>query len=72
MLMPAAYAMERPHKLVVGGPAAGTVACAHFGSFLEQDDLLCADVGGTSCDISVVLGGRPWVNDTFELEWTSW
>ena len=69
MLMPASYAMERPHKLVVGGPAAGTVASAHFGSFLDKQNLLCADVGGTSCDISVVLNGRPWVNDTFELEW---
>ena len=69
MLMPASYAMERPHKLVVGGPAAGTVACAHFGSFLDKANLLCADVGGTSCDISVVLNGRPWVNDTFEVEW---
>ncbi|HEY6533475.1 MAG TPA: hydantoinase/oxoprolinase family protein [Acidimicrobiales bacterium] len=69
MLMPAAYAMERPHKLVVGGPAAGTVACAHFGSHLDLSDVLCADVGGTSCDISLVLDGRPWVNDTFELEW---
>ena len=52
MLMPAAYAMERPHKLVVGGPAAGTVACAHFGSTSTRTNLLCADVGGTSCDIS--------------------
>lgn len=69
MLLPASYAMERPHKLVVGGPAAGTVATAHFGSLLGLDNLLCADVGGTSCDISVVLNGRPWVNDTFELEW---
>jgi N-methylhydantoinase A len=69
MLMPASYAMERPHKLVVGGPAAGTVASAHFGTFLGKGNLLCADVGGTSCDISVVLDGRPWVNDTFELEW---
>ena len=58
MLMPASYAMERPHKLVVGGPAAGTVASAHFGSFIDKQNLLCADVGGTSCDISVVLNGR--------------
>jgi N-methylhydantoinase A len=69
MLLPASYAMERPHKLVVGGPAAGTVACAHFGVSLGKGNLLCADVGGTSCDISVVLNGRPWANDTFELEW---
>jgi N-methylhydantoinase A len=69
MLMPASYAMERPHRLVVGGPAAGTVASAHFGTFIGKTNLLCADVGGTSCDISVVLDGRPWVNDTFELEW---
>jgi N-methylhydantoinase A len=69
MLMPASYAMQRPHKLVVGGPAAGTVASAHFGAHIDLRDILCADVGGTSCDISLVLNGRPWANDTFELEW---
>jgi N-methylhydantoinase A len=69
MLMPASYAMERPHKLIVGGPAAGTVASAHFGTFLGRENLLCADVGGTSCDISLVLDGRPWVSDAFEVEW---
>jgi N-methylhydantoinase A len=69
MLMPASYAMQRPYRLVVGGPAAGTVAGAHFGSFIDESDLLCADVGGTSCDISLVLNGQPWVNDAFELEW---
>lgn len=68
MLMPASYAMERPYRLVVGGPAAGTVASAHFGSIIGKDNLLCADVGGTSCDITVVLDGQPWVNDSFELE----
>jgi N-methylhydantoinase A len=69
MLMPYAYAMAKPHRLVVGGPAGGTVASAHFGSFIQKPNLLCADVGGTSCDISVVRDGRPWVNDAFELEW---
>jgi N-methylhydantoinase A len=69
MLMPASYAIERPYRLVVGGPAAGTVASAHFGSVIGKANLLCGDVGGTSCDISVVLGGQPWVNTTFEVEW---
>jgi len=69
MLMPASYAMERPHRLVVGGPAAGAVAGAHFGSFIGKPNLLCADVGGTSCDISVVLGGDLWMSDLVELEW---
>ena len=67
-LMPADYAMERPYRLVVGGPAAGTVSSAHLGQLLGDGDLLCVDVGGTSTDISVVIDGRPWVNSTFELE----
>jgi N-methylhydantoinase A len=44
------------------------VASAHFGSLIGESHLLCADVGGTSCDISVVSGGEPFVNTTFELE----
>ncbi|HEY2427498.1 MAG TPA: hydantoinase/oxoprolinase family protein, partial [Acidimicrobiales bacterium] len=35
---------------------------------IGDERLICADVGGTSCDISVVIDGRPWVNTTFELE----
>ena len=67
-LMPAAYAMEQPYRLVMGGPAAGTVSSAHFGHLIGEENLLCADVGGTSTDISVILGGKPWANSVFELE----
>jgi N-methylhydantoinase A len=67
-LMPADYAMERPFKLIVGGPAAGTAASAHFGEAIGDGDLLCADVGGTSCDISVISAGRSWSNTIFEVE----
>ncbi len=67
-LMPADYAMEQPYRLVVGGPAAGTVSSAHFGRLIGDENLLCADVGGTSVDISVVIDGKPWSNTTFELE----
>ena len=67
-LLPADYAMERPYQLVMGGPAGGTVSAAHFGQLIADPNLLCADVGGTSCDISVVVDGEPWSSPTFELE----
>ncbi len=68
MLMPHAYAMRRPYRLIVGGPAAGAVASAHFGATIDDGDLICADVGGTSTDISVVIKGKPFENTAFELE----
>ncbi|MFC4000105.1 hydantoinase/oxoprolinase family protein [Prauserella oleivorans] len=61
-------AMEHPFRVVFAGPAAGTVSSAHFGSMIGAKNLLCADVGGTSCDISMVTDGDPFVNTTFELE----
>ncbi|MDI2031763.1 hydantoinase/oxoprolinase family protein [Saccharopolyspora sp. TS4A08] len=67
-LVPSQRAMEQPFRIVFSGPAAGTVASAHFGSLIGESNLLCADIGGTSCDISVVTDGEPFVNTSFELE----
>jgi N-methylhydantoinase A len=68
-LVPAQTAMRAPYRIVFAGPAAGTVAGAHFGGLIGAANLLCADVGGTSCDISLVTDGRPYVETTFELEY---
>ena len=62
------HAMAAPFRVVFSGPAAGTVSAAHFGERIGADNLICADVGGTSCDISIVTDGQPTVNTTFELE----
>jgi N-methylhydantoinase A len=67
-LLAADVAMQRPFEIVFAGPAAGTVASAHFGSLIGRGNLLCADIGGTTCDISMVTNGKPFVNTTFELE----
>lgn len=61
-------AMKHPFRIVFAGPAAGTVSSAHLGKLIDEPNLLCADVGGTSCDISMVSDGAPFVNTTFELE----
>ena len=67
-LLPWAEALEHPYRIVFAGPAAGTVSCTHLGQALGDRQLVCCDVGGTSTDVSLVLHGRPFVNDTFELE----
>lgn len=68
MLVDSEYAMEAPFKIVFAGPAAGTVSGAHLGEVIGDRNLLCADVGGTSCDISVVIEGEPFVQTEFEIE----
>ena len=60
--------MERPFEIVFAGPAGGTIASAHFGGLINTGNLLCADIGGTSCDISLISDFKPYVNTTFELE----
>ncbi|MGE3773203.1 MAG: hydantoinase/oxoprolinase family protein, partial [Gammaproteobacteria bacterium] len=67
-LVPSEVAMESPFRVVFAGPAGGTVGSAHFGALIDEPNQLCADVGGTSCDISVVTAGKPFVNTMFELE----
>ena len=67
-LVPGHRVMEQPFRIVFSGPAAGTVGCAHFGAMIGEENLLCVDVGGTSCDMSLVTRGEPFVNTTFELE----
>lgn len=67
-LLNADIAMEQPFEIVFAGPAAGTMASAHFGKLIDRGNLLCVDLGGTSCDISMVSGGDPYVNTTFLLE----
>ncbi len=67
-LVPSDVAMESPFRIVFAGPAGGTVGSAHFGELIGEHNLICADIGGTSCDISLVTEGKPFVNTMFELE----
>jgi N-methylhydantoinase A/oxoprolinase/acetone carboxylase beta subunit len=43
---------------VLSGPAGGAAAAALLSARLKEPDLLCFDMGGTSCDVCVVEGGR--------------
>ncbi|MBA2348283.1 MAG: hydantoinase/oxoprolinase family protein, partial [Solirubrobacterales bacterium] len=43
---------------VLSGPAGGAAAAALIAEASGEPDLLCFDMGGTSCDVCVVEGGR--------------
>jgi len=51
-------AAERGATTVLSGPAGGAAAAAIVARATDQPDLLCFDMGGTSCDVLVVDGGR--------------
>ncbi|MDR5698691.1 hydantoinase/oxoprolinase family protein [Agromyces aerolatus] len=67
-LLPWQEALERPFRILFAGPAAGTVSSGHLGAAIGRANLLCADVGGTSTDVSIIVDGRPFVQNTFEIE----
>lgn len=67
-LLPWEEALDRPFRILFAGPAAGTISSAHLGSAIGRSNLLCADVGGTSTDVSMIQNGRPFVQTTFEIE----
>jgi N-methylhydantoinase A len=52
------YIEGAPVRVLASGPAGGVVGSAHVGKAKGCHDLLCVDMGGTSYDMSLVLGGE--------------
>jgi N-methylhydantoinase A/oxoprolinase/acetone carboxylase beta subunit/N-methylhydantoinase B/oxoprolinase/acetone carboxylase alpha subunit len=51
-------AAEQPARLLLSGPSGGALAAERLAGLLDRPDLVAVDMGGTSYDVSVVLGGR--------------
>ena len=51
------YIAGSPIRVLASGPAGGVIGSAHVGGAKGHPNLLCVDMGGTSYDMSVVLGG---------------
>jgi N-methylhydantoinase A len=69
-LMTVATAREKPVHTVLSGPAGGVVASAHVAALSGFTDIITLDMGGTSTDISLVLGGMPQVTREASLAGT--
>ena len=51
-------AVARPVSLLLSGPAAGVVGAKLAGSRSGAADLITMDIGGTTCDVSLIREGR--------------
>jgi N-methylhydantoinase A len=54
-------AVARPFETILSGPVAGAEGAAELARSLGIDDLITADVGGTSFDTCLITDGRPSV-----------
>jgi N-methylhydantoinase A len=62
-------AAQKPIATLSSGPAAGAIAAARVGAQEGLGDIVTFDVGGTSTDVSLVHGGRPFVTHQKHVEW---
>ena len=62
-------AAAAPINMVVSGPTGGVIASRHVAELLGIDHLVTLDMGGTSTDVSTVLGGKESFTTDFEIEW---
>lgn len=58
-VMSAADAIREPVKTIDSGPAAGLVGCQYLSERLGHDNIIAADMGGTSFDIGLLTDGDP-------------
>jgi N-methylhydantoinase A len=56
-LASAAHAGDHAALTVLSGPAGGAAGAAWAAQAAGEQDALCFDMGGTSCDVCVILGG---------------
>lgn len=67
-LIPWREAITAPHRILFAGPAAGAAACCGLGAAIGDGNLIGCDVGGTSTDVTVIVNGAPFINDSFQIE----
>ena len=67
--MRAEAAAENPIQTAQSGPAGGMLAAAAFGVQAGEPDLLTLDMGGTSADVAIVIGGQQKHTTEYEIEW---
>jgi N-methylhydantoinase A/acetone carboxylase, beta subunit len=61
-IITASAARETPVNTLLSGPAAGVQGATYIAGLSDVSDIITMDMGGTSCDVSLVRDGTPTVS----------
>jgi N-methylhydantoinase A len=65
----AVEARERPAHLLLSGIAGGAIGGAAFARMADADRAIMVDMGGTSCDVCLIVDGEPLYSSDYEIEY---
>ena len=60
---------DRPSDIILSGPVGGVIASQYIGIVTKRKNLISADMGGTSFDVSLIFNGKFARSKGVELEW---
>ncbi len=63
-----AQARERPGHVLLSGIAGGAIGGAYFAREREAPKAIVLDMGGTSCDVCLIVDGAPLFSSEYEIE----
>jgi len=61
--------VRKPVDLILSGPVGGVLAATQIGAMTNRGNLISADMGGTSFDVSMIIDGNYGRSQGIELEW---
>jgi N-methylhydantoinase A/oxoprolinase/acetone carboxylase beta subunit/N-methylhydantoinase B/oxoprolinase/acetone carboxylase alpha subunit len=64
---PLTEVVRRPVTLLKSGPAGGTVAASAIAKQMDESNVVCIDMGGTSLDVSRIVDGEIQLNRGFTV-----
>lgn len=67
--VPIDHAADRPIDMVLSGLAGGMIAGHFWAAEMNSDKAVSLDMGGTSADVGVIIGGRLGFSGLHEIEW---
>jgi len=68
-MMTAEVARTQSVNTVLSGPAAGVIAAKALGDLTGNQNVITCDLGGTSFDVGMIVGGQPLVTNDRDIDY---